>query len=74
VTGFEDGRLIEWQHPLGHRWRWELAETEPGTTQVTETFDYSTAKAPRILELFGQPRTNGVGITKTLEALSARFA
>jgi uncharacterized protein YndB with AHSA1/START domain len=74
VTAFEDGRLLEWQHPLGHRWRWELAETDPGTTQVTETFDYTGAKAPRMLELFGQPRANGVGITKTLEALSARFA
>jgi uncharacterized protein YndB with AHSA1/START domain len=74
VTAFEDGRLLEWQHPLGHRWRWELAETEPGTTEVTETFDYSTAKAPKLLELFGQPRANGVGITTTLEALAARFA
>jgi uncharacterized protein YndB with AHSA1/START domain len=73
VTAFEDGRLIEWQHPLGHRWRWELAETVPGTTQVTETFDYTTAKAPRMLELFGQPRANGGGITKTLEALAARY-
>jgi len=74
VTAFEEGRLIEWQHPMGHRWRWELAETEPGTTQVTETFDYSTSKAPKVLEVFGQPKANGVGITKTLEALAARFA
>jgi uncharacterized protein YndB with AHSA1/START domain len=74
VTAFEDGRLIEWQHPLGHRWRWELEETAPGTTQVTETFDYSTAKAPKVLELFGQPKANATGITKTLEALAARFA
>ena len=74
VTAFEDGRLIEWQHPFGHRWRWELEETAPGTTQVTETFDYSTAKVPQLLELFGQPRLNGAGITKTLQALAARFA
>jgi hypothetical protein len=74
VTAFEDGRLIEWQHPLGHRWRWEFAETEPGTTQVTETFDYTTARAGKLLELFRQPTKNGVGITKTLEALAARFA
>jgi uncharacterized protein YndB with AHSA1/START domain len=74
VTAFEDGRLIEWQHPLGHRWRWELAETAPGTTEVTETFDYTTAWAPKALELFGQPKANAVGITKTLEALAARFA
>ena len=74
VTAFEADHLIEWQHPLGHRWRWELDETKPGTTQITETFDYSTAKAPKLLELFGQPAKNVIGITKTLEALAARFA
>ena len=74
VTAFEADHLIEWQHPGGHRWRWELDETTPGITQVTETFDYSTAKAPKLLELFGQPAKNGIGITKTLEALAARFA
>ncbi len=74
VTAFEDGRLIEWQHPLGHRWRWELAEIEPGTTQVTETFDYTTARAAKALEVLGQPKANGVGITRTLEALAARFS
>jgi polyketide cyclase/dehydrase/lipid transport protein len=73
VTAFEADHLIEWQHPLGHRWRWELDETKPGTTQITETFDYSTAKAPKLLELFGQPAKNGIGITKTLEGLAARF-
>jgi hypothetical protein len=74
VTAFEPDKLVEWQHPAGHRWRWEFAEIEPGTTQVTETFDYSTAKAPRVLELFGVPKQNAAGITKTLEGLQARFA
>jgi hypothetical protein len=74
VTEFEEDRLVEWQHPMGHRWRWELAEVEPGTTQVTETFDYTGAKAPKMLELFGQPKKNGVGITQTLQALAARFS
>ena len=73
VTAFEAGRLLEWQHPAGHRWRWELTETEPGTTRVTETFDYSTAKAPRLLEILGEPGKNANGITKTLQALQARF-
>ena len=59
---------------LGDKGRWELLETEPGTTQITETFDYNTAKAPKLLELIGQPAKNGIGITKTLEALAARFA
>lgn len=74
VTAFEPGRLVEWRHPAGHRWRWELAETEPGATQVTETFDYSTAKAPWALKIFGAPRQNADGITKTLQKLQARFS
>ena len=73
VTAFEADQLLEWQHPAGHRWRWELTETEPGTTRVTETFDYSTAKAPRLLEILGEPGKNAIGITKTLQALQARF-
>lgn len=74
VTAFTDGRLVEWQHPMGHRWRWELVESAPGTTQVTETFDYSGAKSPRGLELLGQPAKNAKGIENTLTALAARFA
>lgn len=73
VTAFQDDQLVEWQHPMGHRWRWELAETTPGVTQVTETFDYSTSKAPKLLELLGQPAKNAVGITGTLKSLAARF-
>ena len=73
VTAFDEDHLLEWQHPLGHRWRWELAAIDAGSTEVTETFDYSTAKSPRVLELFGQPKANGLGITKTLQALAARF-
>jgi uncharacterized protein YndB with AHSA1/START domain len=74
VTEFVDGTLIEWQHPLGHRWRWELEESPPGTTTVTETFDYADAKSPKMLEIFKQPQANAAGITKTLETLAARYA
>ena len=73
VTGYRGDQLLEWQHPLGHRWRWELTEIEPGITQITETFDYSTARSVKFLELFGQPKANAAGITKTLQALAARF-
>jgi hypothetical protein len=73
VTEFEDDQLVEWQHPMGHRWRWEFTEVEPGTTQVTETFDYSTARSPKMLERFGYPAKNGNGIARTLRALAARF-
>jgi len=73
VTAYEPDKLLEWQHPGGHHWRWEFAETEPGMTQVTETFDYSTARAPRLLKLFGFDKQNAVGITNTLRRLQAGF-
>jgi hypothetical protein len=73
VTAYEEGSVIEWRHPAGHTWRWELHETEPGRTEVTETFDYSTAKAAKVLELLGQPAKNAKGITATLQALAARY-
>jgi hypothetical protein len=50
-----------------------MAELEPGVTQVTETFDYSTNRSPRMLEIFGYPAKNGNGIAVTLKALAARF-
>jgi hypothetical protein len=74
VTAFEANRVVEWQHPMGHRWRWELAELGPDSTEVTETFDYSGNKTPKMLEMFGYPKKNGEGITKTLRALADRFA
>jgi uncharacterized protein YndB with AHSA1/START domain len=73
VIAFDEDKLVEWQHPLGHRWRWELVAIEPDSTQVTETFDFGSAKAPKMLELFGMPAKNAVGITKTLQALATRF-
>lgn len=72
VTRFEAGSVIEWQHPGRHRWRWEFAEASPGRTQVTETFDYRTALAPRALELLKLPGANARGITQTLTALQTR--
>jgi Polyketide cyclase / dehydrase and lipid transport len=74
VTAFETDRLVEWQHPWRHRWRWELEEIKPGITEVTETFDYSTSRTPRLLEFLGEPGKNAIGITRTLQALQARFA
>jgi uncharacterized protein YndB with AHSA1/START domain len=73
VTAVEENKLVEWQHPLGHRWRWELAEVSPGTTKVTETFDYSTVKVPFVIELAGFQKKNAKGIESTLEELVDRF-
>lgn len=74
VTEFADGHLIEWKHPMGHRWRWEFEEISPGTTQITETFDYARANTPKMLEIFKLPQANAEGITKTLQSLAARYA
>ena len=76
VTDAQEGKVVEWQHPLGHKWRWELAEAAPGDTAVTvvtETFDYSSAKIPLMITAFGYDKKNGDGITTTLERLAARF-
>jgi hypothetical protein len=73
ATAVEENRLVEWEHPLGHRWRWELAEVGPGATKVTETFDYSTAKAPFVIELIGMHNKNAEGIESTLTALAERY-
>jgi hypothetical protein len=73
VTAVEENQLVEWQHPMGHRWRWELAEVSPGTTKVTETFDYATVKIPLVIELGGFPKKNAKGIESTLQNLADRF-
>jgi hypothetical protein len=75
VTEFDDGRILEWRHPMGHRWRWELEPQSESSTRVTETFDYShvgTAKA-KAFELFRVPRQNASGIEATLKKLEAKY-
>lgn len=76
VTQYVTDRVVEWRHPLGHRWRWELAAQADGTTGVTETFDYSTVPGlqAKALELFGVPGQNAAGIERTLAKLQQRYA
>jgi uncharacterized protein YndB with AHSA1/START domain len=74
VVEFEEGRLIAWRHFSGHRWRWQLRDLGDGRTEVTETFDWSTARSPRAIELLGFPSRNRGGIEATLDRLVARFA
>jgi hypothetical protein len=75
VTDFADGRVVEWRHPLGHRWRWELTPLSDHTTLVTETFDYSKLDPVRAggLRLSGALKHNAAGIEATLTKLQARF-
>ena len=71
VVEFEEGRLIAWRHFGGHRWRWELTPVDEQTTEVTETFDYTTAPLPFLLELLGFPERNRKGIQATLDRLES---
>jgi uncharacterized protein YndB with AHSA1/START domain len=71
VTELVPNRVVEWKHPLGHRWRWEFVPTATGT-RVTETFDYSTVPGIQAkgLEVMGIPKQNAAGIQHTLAKLA----
>ena len=69
VVEFEPDRLIAWRHFSGHRWRWQLHDLGDGRTEVTETFDWSTARSPRAIELLGFPARNRMGIEASLRRL-----
>ncbi len=73
VVEFEEGRRLAWRHLGHHVWRWELAPVPEGT-RVTETFDWSTSLAPRVLEAAGVPARNARSIEKTLARLPALLA
>jgi uncharacterized protein YndB with AHSA1/START domain len=68
VVDFEEGRRIAWRHMSGHRWVWQLEPLDGGTrTKVTETFDWSSAHTPGLIELLGYPERNEKGMVATLE-------
>lgn len=71
VVEFEQDRLIAWQHFGKHRWRYELEPLEDGSTNVTETFDWSTSTMPWALEAKGYPKEHLGNIERTLERLAA---
>lgn len=72
VVEFEEGRRIAWRHFHRHVWRWEL-EPVDGGTKVTETFDWSSARSPRGIELIKAPTRNAQWIEATLQRLVDRF-
>ncbi|MDP7737726.1 SRPBCC family protein [Mycobacterium paragordonae] len=78
VTAFKPDELIEWRHPLGHRWRWEFEALSPTSTRVTETFDYHDAgalkKKLKYYERMGFAKQNTSGIEATLAKLRDRYA
>ncbi len=78
VTALKPNELVEWRHPLGHRWRWEFTALSPTRTRVTETFDYRDAGAVKnavnYYELIGARKNNTAGIEATLAQLRDRYA
>ncbi len=74
VTRLEQDRVVEWRHPAGHRWRWELEPLGAGTTRVTEVFDTSSSVFPPLLRVIGAADRNAEGIEKSLRRLQQRFA
>jgi len=70
VKEYRKDELIAWAHMGGHRWRYEF-ETVPGGTEVTESFDYSTALFPvqKFIVLAGYPTKHGASMERTLERL-----
>ncbi len=76
VTDFEADQVVEWQHPLGHRWRWEVRPLSDDATLVTETFDFSRLSGAKAggLKWFGSLKQNASGIEATLTKLQSRFA
>ncbi len=78
VTALEPNALVEWRHPVGHRWRWEFESLSPTRTRVTETFDYSQAggvkNGLKYYERMGFRKANAAGIEATLAKLRDRYA
>jgi uncharacterized protein YndB with AHSA1/START domain len=71
VVEFEQDRRIAWRHLGHHRWRYELEPVGEGSTKVIETFDWSSSRIPRLIELVGFPATNARGIEATLPRLKS---
>jgi hypothetical protein len=70
VVEYESDRVIAWRHIGHHRWRYELEPTDGGT-MVTETFDWSTSLAPKVIEMIGYPARHEPTMERTLERLDA---
>ncbi len=70
VVEYDENRLIAWRHFGKHRWRYELEPVEGGT-KVTESFDWSTATSPKVIELMGYPKKHPANMEATLERLAA---
>ncbi len=70
VVEFEEDRLIAWRHLGHHIWRYRLVPTNDGTTLVTESFDWGSARFPPAYEWVGYPARHEVNMAETLERLA----
>lgn len=73
ATEIVPNQVVEWQHPGGHRWRYEFESLGPSRTRITETFDYHESKAPKMYEMLGFPKRNGSGIERTLTRIAGLY-
>jgi len=73
VVEHTHGTRIAWCHTGGHRWRWELEPLADGRTQVTETFDLSTALFPPGLRLVGFPGRHRANVARSVANVAAHF-
>ena len=69
VMEFDENHLIAWAHFSGHRWRYELEEVPDGTL-VRETFDWSTAKVPKLIEVLRYPKRHPAAMRITLDRIA----
>jgi polyketide cyclase/dehydrase/lipid transport protein len=78
MTVLKPYEVVEWRHPVGHRWRWEFESLSPTLTRVTETFDYRDAgsikNTVKYYERMGFRKANAKGIEATLTKLRDRYA
>jgi hypothetical protein len=73
VVEFDEPNQIAWRHFGGHIWRYKLEAIEGGT-QVTEQFDWNTAKSHLMMRVMQYPTKNRASIVATLDRLAAHFA
>lgn len=66
VVEFDEGRRIAWSHLNRAIWRWGFADVDGGT-QVTESFDWSTARFRPIMGRFATG--NAASMRRSLELL-----
>lgn len=71
VEEFDEPTVIAWRHLGRHRWRYEFRALNESTTEVTETFDGSTALFPPALRLINAYDNNQKAILATLVRLKA---